>query len=216
MCLMFAMPDGQRVNRAALEKAWNLNHDGAGFMYASKGRVVIHKGFFTFEDFWKAYVQHLVKGRGRKGAAVVHFRFATHGLKDKVNCHPHRINDRLAFAHNGIIRIDTPNPARSDTLEFRDRYLSDLPDGWLENQAICDLVGARAAGSKLAFIDGRGRLTIINEHLGAWRDNVWISSTIFGLSAADEEEEWDEDDDHADGDNDGQRGEARGLFERTA
>ena len=176
MCLAIAKQAGILPNWKYLETGFKKNPDGAGFAIARRGRVEIHKGFFTFSAFRQAFEPFA------KRAAAIHFRYATHGKVDQRNCHPFSIvHGKLAMIHNGVLNICTKSdPTWSDTYHYAESVLRPL--------ARCDIAFARrphmkflgeaAIGSnKMVFLDSRGRFTIWNEKMGVRDGNVWYSNT---------------------------------------
>ena len=99
MCLAIYKPAECMPDWGALEEGFQSNDDGAGFAAVADGKVIVSKGHFTFDDFREAYLpyQHL--------QSAVHFRWATHGKTDVLNCHPFRISDETALIHNGVLSI---------------------------------------------------------------------------------------------------------------
>ena len=97
---------GNAIAKDILESCWKRNPDGAGFMFNDCDKVVIMKGFMTFEEFYlrlqTANEFYHLKEKG----LVIHFRIATSGLKDKGNCHPYPIsNDNLDLRKSSVLSI---------------------------------------------------------------------------------------------------------------
>lgn len=177
MCIAIAKPGDALIPKETLETCFEANPDGAGYMFANKRNkeIVIKKGFFTFEDFWKEYQ----KDQYRKCA--IHFRIKTHGNTDEDNCHPFSVNKSLAFIHNGIINnVDsTFDKTKSDTWHFNEAILKELPENFLYHSAIKDLIAHFIGYSKLVFLNSKGDFEIINPHLGTWNEKVWYSNNSF-------------------------------------
>jgi len=180
MCIAVFKPSKVRLSKATLEECFTNNPDGAGYMYAHEGKIIIKKGFFTFEDFWKAY-NVSINGYAKKADMVLHFRISTHGLIDEPNCHPHKINDRIAFVHNGIIsNVKVPVGSKvSDTVLFNEKVLRKLPRKFEDNIAIQELIEEYIGYSKLIFLDRFGASTIINDHMGTYDKGCWFSNTTY-------------------------------------
>jgi hypothetical protein len=52
MCIIVYKPKGIELPKEdILKNCFDNNADGAGYMYAHKGKVLIHKGFMDWEDF---------------------------------------------------------------------------------------------------------------------------------------------------------------------
>ena len=77
MCLALYKPAKATLSEKDMRQAFINNPDGAGFAYYDPAirRVVIQKGYYTFNEFWKDFKiildEHL--------ECIVHFRWATHG-----------------------------------------------------------------------------------------------------------------------------------------
>jgi len=162
MCLAILKPENQKVDEFHMQTAFDNNDDGAGFAYVEKGKVVIEKGFMTFKPFWEALVPHMDK------PMLIHFRWATHGLVDKDNCHPFKVAPDLAMIHNGIISgIEGVDALTSDTNAFVKHYVGPMNRGnpriiYSEYGKLVleKLIGS---GSKLVFLNKKGKAVIINE-----------------------------------------------------
>ena len=51
MCIIVVKPSSVVVSRSILENCFANNPDGAGYMFANEGKVLIKKGFFDFGEF---------------------------------------------------------------------------------------------------------------------------------------------------------------------
>jgi hypothetical protein len=169
-------PDGN-IPKGHLKRSLQANADGWGYIFIGNDRkAIIRKGLDT-PDFWSAWIKD---NKARQGKPLLfHSRFMTHGLYDVSNCHPFRIGRRkLWVMHNGIIADHADVKAeKSDTRMFIKDILEELPGNWLENDPIRALVAGYIGDSKLAFMDGHGEVTIINEHLGIWDNKRWYSNS---------------------------------------
>jgi len=178
MCIIVAKPANKEITRETLQQCWTRNSDGAGFMYNHEGRLRVKKGFFDFQSFYDSFMNST---EGKK--AVAHFRITTHGKTDMPNCHPFRINEHLAFAHNGIIsQIATTDKDKSDTWHFNERILKPLTQSGADlfgNNAVCELIRGYIGSSKLVFLNSNNDIFIMNERMGEWEDGVWFSNTSY-------------------------------------
>lgn len=175
MCIIAAIPSKQQVSKATLRRCWENNPHGGGFMYTDGKRVQIFKEMSSFKRYWKAFVD--AKDKFPESAFVCHFRISTHGKINETNCHPFHVNNKLGFAHNGIIRNAPCHDDYSDTFMFNEHILKPLPDGFLSNSAITSLIKEYiGSGSKLAFLSSANQITLINEKAGEWSDGVWFSN----------------------------------------
>lgn len=176
MCIAIYKNKDLVIPKETLEQCFKANPDGAGFMYSKNKELFIHKGFFTFKDFYSAY-KHFEKEK-----AVLHFRIKTHGKIDVDNCHPFHIHKGLGFVHNGIISGFGASDA-SDTSEFNENILKPLVQKWgnlaLFQPAIKQLVESRIGYSKLVFLDRHGNVEIFNENKGVWDTGIWYSNSSY-------------------------------------
>ena len=140
-------------------------------MYAENGKVVIEKGFMTYEAFRRAYDPHAVK------QLALHFRIATHGGVNAENTHPFRVSDTLGVIHNGIInRVDCDiDKKMSDTWHFTEKFLKPYQDFW-QQQEYKELIEAYIGFSKLVLLSGDGDYEIYNEKEGNWNSDCWFSN----------------------------------------
>lgn len=144
MCIIIAKDKSGRLpSKKELENSFNYNSDGAGLMYVDNGKVHIHKGFMTFNSFYKHYKKLLIKYNNFKDKSLVlHFRIGTSSGNTPKNTHPYPVSSNekdlhklfmttdLAIAHNGIISDYTPenkNASKTnDTQEFIMKYISPI------------------------------------------------------------------------------------------
>lgn len=177
MCIAIYKPENKIISEETLQECYNANSDGAGFMFAEDKQLHIQKGFFTFDDFMKAYEPHKDK------KTVIHFRIKTHGKIDETNCHPFKINNSLGFVHNGIINGLHGDVSLSDTIHFNQQILQPLVNKWgnlaLFQDPMIDLIEGRIGYSKLIFLDRHGNHKIMNEKKGEWDDGVWYSNNSY-------------------------------------
>ena len=71
------------------------NSDGAGFMYNHNGKVIIQKGYMTYEEFKEALNKLCTKVDAYTTAIVFHFRIATHGSVSPALCHPFPLSHKI-------------------------------------------------------------------------------------------------------------------------
>ena len=195
MCVIVVSERGTRQpTKATLETCFRNNPDGAGYMVARAGKVEIHKGFMTFEDFWRnVHAEHFTAA----DPVVYHFRISTQAGVNPEMTHPFPLpgaqDDGAALktldltcsvgiAHNGVIRITSiKNTEYSDTALYISRYLtrlirhpSDLFDPY-----IIDLIEITTVGSRMAIMDGEGN--IFHTGIGWTRDerDILYSNSSF-------------------------------------
>lgn len=184
MCVILVKERGIELpTKDILESCWKRNPDGAGFMFNDCDKVVIMKGFMTFEEFYlrlqTANEFYHLKEKG----LVIHFRIATSGLKDKGNCHPYPISNdnldlrksfittELGIAHNGIIRsYNGKNNILNDTQLFikNDLFeLNSLDKKYYKNVIFQSMIERLIDGSRLVFLNKKGEII----KLGNWFHN---------------------------------------------
>lgn len=179
MCLAIYKPKGESVAKTRLQTAFRRNPHGAGFAYvANNGKVKIQKGFFTFEDFYSAFLNI----GGKKKAMLIHFRYATKGAKTKSNCHPFPLPNNQAMIHNGTIKRIICRDGGSDSSNFAKRILSPIikkdPD-FIHTVAGQKIINLAIGESKVAVLDGDGDAVIFNENKGHWDGEVWYSNETY-------------------------------------
>lgn len=169
MCIIVSKEKGVALpSKATLERCFRYNRDGAGLMFANKGKVNIVKGFMTFKDFYE-YLMKLDKVHNfKEKALVMHFRISTGGNVDGGNCHPYPISSNekdlrktyisteLGMAHNGIISMyNKKHSVLNDTQMFIKECVStiyDMDKDFVRNNNAMRLL-EDIAGSKLCFLD---------------------------------------------------------------
>ncbi len=175
MCVIAAKPATEIITEDTLERCFDGNSDGAGFVVCKDNQLIASKGFFTFKDFYEAYLPL------QQYAAVIHFRIKTHGNRDAAMCHPFEVlPNKLWVAHNGIINISTESDeTKSDTWHFVDKVLQpelNKDAAALKRGSFKYLLGCTIGHSKLAFLDNRGTITLINKEKGEYDGKVWYSN----------------------------------------
>lgn len=185
MCIIVHIPAGADVDDKTLNNCFDNNPDGAGFVSKDKetGLLTLRKGFFSFKDFLEAYTPF--KGN----ELLLHFRIKTHGNVNMENTHPFAVNDRMAFAHNGIIsNIDTKNKEFSDTWHFNENIIKPLTQRFsndiINSPEIQQLITEYIGPSRLVFIqEGKENTTwIFNKKAGEVVNGVWYSNGTFKYS----------------------------------
>jgi len=172
MCII-VVNKKDRLERNTLKACWDNNPDGAGLCWNNEdGSIDVFKELFKFKVFYKKY---LSVREEIDTPIILHFRIATSGKVNKQNCHPFEVNPGLWFAHNGMISGYGGNKI-SDTVEFNKIVLQELPDGFIDHPVIRGLVEHYISGSKIAFLDSKKNVTILNEKDGHWDDDNWYSN----------------------------------------
>jgi hypothetical protein len=185
MCIAIYQSPGYRLTPDELANSWQNNSDGAGLsFYDSSGEIVVEKSMnrSEFVDIYnKAVVQH-----GDKTEMAVHFRIATHGGVNIDNCHPfYTPNKNMSVIHNGIIPVvfDSKKDPRSDTRVFVEDVLPLMPENWIDNEQLFNVVEEYIGHSKLVVLstDSEHSSYIFNEHMGHWSEDkkIWFSNKSY-------------------------------------
>lgn len=178
MCIMIYKPAGTRLTKQELERCWDNNPDGGAIMFLTKGGAFNIKRSMEKGPWVKHALRHMDK------TLWIHARFTTRGANTLKNTHPFWMNQ--AKTHlcmmNGTVKGLPDEDDRSDTRIFCEEILPSLPEGWLDNPSLFELVRGyiHTEGStfstKMMFIDRTGRTWIINENYGHWHDGAWFSN----------------------------------------
>ena len=175
MCIIAAIPQDKQITKATLQRCWNNNPHGGGFMFTDGKAIQIFKEMSSFKRYWKAFIN--ARELHPKSSFVCHFRISTHGKVNETNCHPFLVNKKLGFVHNGIIRNAPLSNDYSDTYMFNEHILQNLPTNFLENQSIVSLIKDYiGSGSKLAFLSHDNKISFVNEKAGTWDEGIWYSN----------------------------------------
>ena len=176
MCIAIMKSENKKISKTTLQRCYESNPDGAGFMFASDKKLTVKKGYFTFKEFYKEYKPHENK------QVLLHFRIKTHGPIDKNNCHPFLVNSGLGFIHNGIISGYGDNK-QSDTIDFNKSILQKIVakhgNMGLFDDPMVELIENVIGYSKLVFLDRHGNYRIMNEDKGHWNNGVWYSNNSY-------------------------------------
>jgi hypothetical protein len=180
MCLAVYKPAKVRVDWDALAEGFRSNSHGAGFAVARGGALIVEKGFFTFDAFREAYLPY------EADKSLIHFRLATHGERNKDNCHPFMVTPHLAMIHNGVLDICTQSePHMSDTwhyVEYILKPMAALAEDWYSHVGL-QFVGEQAIrGSKFLFLRADGDWHIWNQNSGHWNEDTWYSNRSYEKS----------------------------------
>ena len=190
MCIICVSPKRVRQpNVTTIRRMFRNNPDGAGYMVARDGKVIISKGFMNVDEYIEAIrAEHFTA----KDPVVYHFRISTQAGVNPQMTHPFPLSNRIehmkvldvecscGVAHNGIIRLTTDRNNReySDTALFIANYLSLIirEPGDLKDERVLTLIH-RLAGSKLAIMDGEGYIATVGEYIN--QKGLLFSNTSF-------------------------------------
>lgn len=190
MCVIAVYKKGFELNKEELMNCFAGNPDGAGLMYydEKKGLTHIHKGFFTFEDFWNE-ASKLPDTIDR----VFHFRIATSGAISAETCHPFAVCNnykemglpnnwcKVGMVHNGVMHDYTPKGGmkakHSDTMQFIKEVVTPLGNAvW--NTAVQELWES-AMGSNKYVLVGDGQLSVIGDFVQSETSGALYSNTSY-------------------------------------
>jgi hypothetical protein len=179
MCLIIFTPNLRRatIRKSILERGFDKNDDGAGFAYIKDGQVTISKCYDTFPEFYAALKAARLDIQDR-GPLLVHFRWSSVGLNNRVNTQPLVVRPGLVMAHNGTIDSLKPDSLTCDDSDSVRLARLVGRTGWQYPFAPINRALLRAIcsdSSKLVFLDSGGRHVIINEQEGKWVRGAWYS-----------------------------------------
>lgn len=176
MCLAIYKPAATKPDWTAYQNGHSSNPHSWGFAALHNGHLLVVHGLGDYEEFRSAFEPY------SECQAIIHFRWATHGNTDLLNCHPFMVSNDLAMIHNGIIDIEcNVNKAMSDTWHFNELVLKPMhgrdPDFFLHGDMRYTQQQAHS-GSKFCFLRADGMHGIWNEKAGTWAsDGHWYSNT---------------------------------------
>lgn len=196
MCIIIAKDKTNRLpSNKELEYCFDYNHDGAGFMYTDKDKVIIDKGYMTKEDFMARFKTLCKQYNNFKGKSlVIHCRIGTAGSNSKQNTHPYALTKKInklhktytkasvGIAHNGIISDYQPTDKTkdiNDTQNFIRTYMvrkynedKEFYKRRYERELIEDMTN-----SKFAILDKDDNLYLIGTYIK--EDNLSFSNTHY-------------------------------------
>ena len=197
MCIIIAKYKNNNTipTKEQLKNCFEYNHDGAGFMYVYKNKVIIDKGFMEYNDFIKHYETLCKKFNNFKNKSlVIHCRIGTSSSNSKENTHPYPITSNidelhntftccnLGLAHNGIIHEYTPtdrNAKTNDTQEFVLKYIYNLYNNYsnfYKNKYILDGI-QKITNSKFALLNNKDELYLIGDFVK--EKGLYFSNTTY-------------------------------------
>lgn len=185
MCVIVHQPTGQHLDKDTASRLWGTNPDGGGFAFVDDNATLQVVKTMQFGQFWREFETARSSHRGRD--FLLHMRIATHGSVDINNVHPFQVDEHTVMAHNGIIHgvADklSKKDARSDTLYFVEEVLPRLPETWLDDEYLSDMVTEWIGWSKLMFLTTNPKLNRQVYRLGDWKEwNGLPMSNTNGLS----------------------------------
>jgi hypothetical protein len=172
MCIIIYQSETGKVSEERLHESYTANPDGNGVLWANNGRLICHKGNYSFEDF-------LVFYRRAVPPLVIHFRTASSGAISNDAAHPLFVNDNLAFAQNGNFpEYADGESGLTDVQRFNELFLKNIPFDFLGQSDIMEALESYCVNRmvKMVFMNNFGKVKIINEAAGEWKDGCWFSN----------------------------------------
>jgi glutamine amidotransferase len=185
MCLLVVCNPNSTPSKDDLTTGACKNPHGFGFAIDT-GSGIISERSMSAKKSIKRFLE--LREQYPNGYAMWHARYATHGVKNELNCHPFKLEGEhdTYLAHNGVLDILIPkDDKRSDTRILADELLPRLGGvSALDDDYLYDMISSWASGSKIAVMTNdpstQYKMYIINENLGSWDDNgVWWSNTSY-------------------------------------
>lgn len=182
MCIIVAKYKGYDLpKKSILQNCYESNPDGAGIMYTKNNKVVIDKGYMTFNSLWKRLEKLQAEIDIKNTPIVLHFRIGTSGAFDKSNTHPFELTNQnnkllklknsvnIGIAHNGIITAyeDANDFTLNDTQLFIKKFLYPiykLDNHFYRSKEIQEII-KNVTSSKFAFLTSQNELILIGDFI---------------------------------------------------
>lgn len=183
MCLLVVCNPNSTPDKDSLTQGACSNPHGFGFAIQTDKGIISERSMSAKKSI-KRFLE--LREQYPSGYAMWHARYATHGVKNELNCHPFKVAGTeydTYLAHNGVLNIHIPKgDKRSDTRILAEELLPRLGGvKALADNYIYDMLSAWSSGSKICIMtndpESEYDIYIINENLGSWDDNgVWWSN----------------------------------------
>ena len=185
MCLLVVCNPNSTPSKDDLKMGACKNPHGFGFAIDTGSGIISERSMSA-----KKSIARFLELREQypNGYAMWHARFATHGVKNELNCHPFKVvgEHDTYLAHNGVLDIHIPkSDKRSDTRIMAEELLPRLGGvSALDDDYVYDMISSWASGNKVVVMTNDPRaqykIYIINESLGSWDDNgIWWSNNSY-------------------------------------
>jgi hypothetical protein len=172
MCVIVYKPIGRTVSDDLLKECWKRNHDGIGFMFPGKSKVIVIKDKENIDKIIAKYRKMIPKEK--EIPVIWHLRRATVGEVSAKNTQPFE-EKNYAYCHNGTIesvkKIVEEN--ESDSSALGRLYLNHMN---VFQESVKNIVERSIGWSRIALMNKHGNVAIINEAGGTWRDGIWFSN----------------------------------------
>jgi len=186
MCLLVVCNPNSTPSKDDLKMGACSNPHGFGFAIDTGDGIISERSMSA-----KKSIARFLELREQypNGYAMWHARYATHGVKNELNCHPFRVGSGeydTYLAHNGVLDIHIPkDDRRSDTRIMAEELLPRLGGvSALDDDYVYDMISAWSKGSKIVVMTNDPsalyKIYIINESAGSWDDKgIWWSNTSY-------------------------------------
>jgi predicted glutamine amidotransferase len=183
MCLIIMQSAGAMLPAQAIENGWSHNDDGAGYMFVDdEGKLIIRKPFFKLKHLLRSYRSDWAIC-GARSPFVIHLRYATHGVKDETNTHPHSIcGGKVGLVHNGVLSEFEPpfDSDISDTVHFCRTVLAYRRPEHVMDETFRDILANMiGTGNKFVLLSDTRAISIVNEKAGMWDGSNWFSNSTY-------------------------------------
>lgn len=190
MCIICISDKGIRQpNKAELFTMFDNNPHGSGYMFARNGKVEIHKGFMTFDDFMTAI---RTEEFTEDDVVIYHFRISTQAGVNPEMCHPFPLSRNIedtkvldcrcdaGVAHNGIIHMTSDMGERtySDTATFVAHYLPYLvrSEADMDSPYVLQMI-EELIGSKMVILNRDGHFVTVGNFIEEKSGLLFSNST---------------------------------------
>lgn len=184
MCLIITGPSAKirstlLYTKGMIADIFASNSDGLGVMYKNKRGLRVIKRLPQTLDEVTRFIDNLPQD---DRALAMHWRMRTHGDIDKTNCHPYDVvPGQVAMMHNGILKTgNKADPTKSDTWHFINDFLAGPVAEHapiIHNESFLDLLADYIGDNRFVFMDGDGRMSIVNKDSGVEAAGLWFSNT---------------------------------------
>jgi hypothetical protein len=181
MCVIIHQEKGQHLEKEDAAKLWAHNPDGGGFAFVDDDNEIRVKKYMKWTEFWRNFETSRSLFPNRD--FLIHMRIATHGSVHLGNVHPFVVDEHTVMAHNGIIHGVTPfldkDSDESDTAYFVENVLPRMPDRWLDDVFLADMVDEYVGWSRLMFLTTDPELEYTVYRFGDWEkhNGIYMSNT---------------------------------------
>jgi len=182
MCLLVVCNPNSTPSKDELTTGACKNPHGFGFAIDTGSGIISERSMSA-----KKSIARFLELREQypNGYAMWHARYATHGVKNELNCHPFKVSGEhdTYLAHNGVLDILIPKgDKRSDTRIMAEELLPRLGGvSALDDDYVYDMISSWSNGNKIAVMtndpSAQYKIYIINESAGSWDSNgIWWSN----------------------------------------